>query len=142
MLFRSSIGLDTLTPLVRLRPGEAFVAATLDDAVNAVRVTYRERGFVGAAVKGVVTTEGGAAAAGERRVRVSVEVVEGVRTLIRSVSFTGNRVLPGDELAVLAALSPGQAFTAATMAAARDRLDLEYRNRGFESVAKIGRAHV
>jgi outer membrane protein assembly complex protein YaeT len=132
---QSALGIDTITPLIRLRPGDPFVAATLDDGVNAIRITYRERGFVRATVKGVVTTDAGtAASATERRVQVGVEIDEGVRTAIRSMTVTGNTVLTSDQLVALAAVSPGQAFTDTTIAAARDRIDLEYRNRGYENI--------
>jgi outer membrane protein insertion porin family len=50
------------------------------------------------------------------------------------VSFSGNTAIIEATLRDLAMVSEGQAFSEAAIVAARERIDLEYRNRGYEGV--------
>jgi outer membrane protein assembly complex protein YaeT len=127
-----------LLQLVRLKPGEPFVQATLDGGIAAIRNVYRARGFTRAMVEGVraeLPDGNNVDAADDQRVDVAVNVVEGPRTLVDSVAFEGNTVFTEDQLRALVTTAPNRAFSAVEVASDRDRIDLEYRNRGYESVA-------
>lgn len=131
----TAIESDELLGLVGLEPGEPFVQGSLDVALASVRNAYRARGFSRAAVQGIVSevdgSEGGDA---DQRVRVAINVTEGPRTLIGDVTFEGSEVFAGDRLRALITLTPGQPFTENAVLADRDRIDLEYRNLGYESI--------
>ena len=123
--------------VLRLEPGQPFVAATLEQDAAALRNIYRARGFTRATVDPASADLPG----GEnprpdedRRVEVRVTIVEGPRTLAGDVTFQGNTVLSEAQLRALLTSAPGRPFSAVEVATDRDRIDLEYRNRGYESV--------
>jgi outer membrane protein insertion porin family len=125
-----------LQPALRtIKTGEPFVQVSVDRAVASIRNLYLTRGFTRAQVKANVAVLPPAAAGGpDRRVQVEIAVVEGPRTLVRSVMFRGNTVLSAAELTDLLKTSNGQPYSQVQVAGDRDRLDLEYRNRGYETV--------
>ena len=131
-----------LSPLVRMKAGDPFVQATLDAAVRGVRGIYRQRGFTRATVMPGVGVLPGAnrtgapavATAGDRHVQVSVDIMEGPRTLVGSVEITGHTVLSSDQIRAMLTAVPGRAYSEVEVASDRDRIDLEYRNRGYESI--------
>jgi outer membrane protein assembly complex protein YaeT len=124
-----------LMPIVRLKPGEPFVQATLDAGAAGIRGLYRSRGFTQAMVMPEVSETASAGPAGaDRHLDVTLAIVEGPRTLVGSVDISGNTVLSSPEIAASLATAPGKAYSEVEVAADRDRIDLEYRNRGYESV--------
>ena len=127
-----------LLQLVRLKPDEPFVQATLDAGIAAIRNVYRSRGFTRATVEGTrAELPGGENAGGadDQRVEVAINVVEGPRTVVGTVTFEGNTVFTNDQLRAIVTTAPNRAFSAVEVASDRDRIDLEYRNSGYESVA-------
>jgi outer membrane protein assembly complex protein YaeT len=131
----SAVASDDILERVALKPGEPFVQAALDNALVAVRNLYRSRGFSRAQVQGAIS-EGGPASApdGDLPVRVAINITEGPRTLIGEVTFEGNRVLGDEQLRAVLSVRTGQPYAEAAVVNDRDRIDLEYRNRGYESV--------
>jgi len=126
-----------LMPIVRIKEGDPFVQGTLDALVSAIRGLYRARGFTRVMVMPTVETlPGGDRPSPEedRHVRVAIDIVEGPRTLVGSVDLSGNRVLSSAELRGSFATVPGKPYSEVDVASDRDRIDLEYRNRGYESV--------
>ncbi len=124
-----------LLELIPLKQGEPFVRATVAGGLGAIERLYRSRGFTRAQVKAgesVLVPEN--AADPDRETDVEVAITEGPRTLIGMVSFTGNMAVDEPALRDLAMVSEGQAFSEAEILAARERIDLEYRNRGYEGV--------
>jgi len=131
----SAIAAQELVPLVRLEPGEPFVRTTVAAGVNAIERLYRSRGFTKVAVKAgesVIVPE--SAAAPDRETDVQIAIVEGPRTLVGNVSFAGNEAVDEPTLRGLTMVSTGQPYSEGALAAGRDRIDLEYRNRGYNSV--------
>jgi outer membrane protein insertion porin family len=127
-----------LLQLVRLKPGEPFVQTTLDGGIAAIRNVYRSRGFTRAMVEANRAELPGGENPGptaDQRVEVALNVTEGPRTLVGTVAFEGNTILPDDQLRSIVTTAPNRAFSAVEVASDRDRIDLEYRNRGYESVA-------
>ena len=132
-----SIPTTDLTPIVRLKPGEPFVQAAVEAAVAGIRGLYRARGFTRAMVMPAVSVLSGGTAAGsvdDRHVEVTLSVAEGPRTIVGAVQIRGNTVLSTTQLLAGFATVPGKAYSEVDVASDRDRIDLEYRNRGYESV--------
>jgi len=130
----TSVPTSELTPIVRVKTGEPFVQAQVDAAVAGIRGLYRGRGFTRAMVTPAVVTSANATATGDRQVEVTLTVAEGPRTLVGAVDLLGNTVLSTTQLLTGAATASGKAYSEIDVASDRDRIDLEYRNRGYESV--------
>jgi outer membrane protein insertion porin family len=131
----TSILASELTPIVRLKAGEPFVQAQVDAAVAGMRGLYRARGFTRAMVTpSVMVLPAAGAAASDRQVQVALTVAEGPRTIVGAVDLIGNMVLTTPQLLMGGATTAGKPYSEIDVASDRDRMDLEYRNRGYESV--------
>jgi outer membrane protein insertion porin family len=127
-----------LVPIVRLKAGDPFVQATLDAAIAGIRGLYRARGFTQVMVMPMVAVLPAGdqpPPAADRHVQVTIAVTEGPRTLVGAVDLSGNMVLTAEQIRASLATVPGKAYSEVDVASDRDRIDLEYRNRGYESVA-------
>jgi len=122
-----------------LKPESPFAQETLDVGVAAVRTLYRSRGFSRPEIRAVTTVDAATAANEDREITVAVTVTEGPRTNVGQVVFEGTKVLADAQLRLLLTSAPGRAFTEVEVASDRDRLDLEYRNRGYDSVVVVPR---
>jgi outer membrane protein assembly complex protein YaeT len=124
-----------LAPLIRLKPGEPLVRQTIATGTGAIERLYRTRGFTRVQVKSdesVLVPE--QASDPDRPTDVQITIVEGPRTLIGSVGFEGNMAIDEPTLRGIAIVSTGQAYSESEMIAGRERIDLEYRNRGYDNV--------
>jgi outer membrane protein insertion porin family len=131
----TSIPASELASIVRLKAGEPFVQAQVDAAVVGMRGLYRARGFTRATVMpSVAVLPATGNAAGDRQVQVTLTVAEGPRTVVGTVDVIGNTVLTTAQLLMGAATAPGKPYSEVDVASDRDRIELEYRNRGYESV--------
>jgi len=131
----TSIPASELASIVRLKAGEPFVQAQVDAAVVGIRGLYRARGFTRVTVMpSVAVLPATGNAAGDRQVHVTLTVAEGPRTVVGTVDVTGNMVLTTAQLLMGAATAPGKPYSEVDVASDRDRIELEYRNRGYESV--------
>ena len=130
----TSISAAELRPLIRLESGQPLVEAILSAGVGAIEGLYHIRGFRRVMVKTdesiVVPDEDRL----DRQTDIRIEIAEGPSTVVRSVAFEGNVALDEAALRSATALKPGQAFYDAALAEDRDRLELEYRNRGYDSI--------
>ena len=126
------IGTGEILQALRVEPGSPFVQQNVDDGLAAVRNAYRARGFTRPELRAAprVLPDG----AGDRRVELVVAVEEGPRARIGMVAVDGNRVFTDDELRAMMTAAPGRPFNEVEVATDRDRIDLEYRNRGFDSI--------
>jgi outer membrane protein assembly complex protein YaeT len=125
-----------LLKLVAVQEDQPFVQPVLARAAVAMRDTYRTRGFTRAVVQ-ISATElppEDAARIDTRRVAVRFNITEGARTTVASIAFTGNTAFTNDQLHTLMTTAPGRPYSEGDVVAARDRLDIEYRNRGYDSV--------
>ena len=130
----TAIPTPELLELLRLDTGEPFVQATLDAGVAAVQDAYRALGFTAAAAKpSVATLPAPEGAAAERRVEVRIDVAEGPRTLVESIVLDGNEVLSEGAIRAVMTTAPGSPYSELTVVQDRDRIHLEYLNRGYES---------
>lgn len=120
---------------LRLSEGDTFSEEALAAGVAAVRNAYRVRGFARVQVQArqvVVAPE--RPNDPQRRLDVELAVAEGARTLVRNVTFEGQTVLAAEALRELVAMPADRPFAEVDVVAARDRIDVEYRNRGYDQV--------
>jgi outer membrane protein insertion porin family len=128
----SAIPTSELRPLVPFKPGTVFVDAQLTAAATAIRILYLQRGFASAEVK-PAANETDPPQPGEGAIRPEIVIVEGPRTVVRSVDITGNTALSDQELLARVQVKPGQPFYAPQTIVDRDALVLEYLNLGYAS---------
>src|SRR5688572_9148641 len=120
-----------LLPLVGLEEGEPFVRSTLSMGVSAIENTYRVSGFTRPQVKAteiVVAPEDPRDP--DRLVNLTITIVEGPRTEVRSVTFQGNMALSDAELRTRISTAPGRVYSIVDVVNDRD------------TIVQIGRAHV
>ena len=128
---------DVLRSLLALKPGESFVQAALDRGVTSMRNLYRAQGFTRAVVQPTVVGLPSSAGAGPSDVRpadVHIAIAEGPRALIGVITFEGRMALSEAQLRAVMRAAQGRPFSEAELAVDRDRIDLEYRNRGYDGV--------
>jgi len=129
-----SLPTPELTALIRLKEGEPFVRSPLALGVGAIENRYHASGFTRVQVKAaesVVASED--IADMDRRVNVTVAIVEGARTEVRSVTFQGNTAMPDAEIRKVITTAPGRVYSALEVVNDRDTIVRAYRDRGFES---------
>ena len=122
---------------VLIEEGGPYVDADASAGAAAIRGAYRALGFASAVVQATAVELRGDDERGssvDRPVNVRFIVTEGPRTLVGSVAFDGNTVFGEDELRALMITSPSRLYSEIDVAGDRDRIDLEYRNRGYDSV--------
>ena len=127
-----------LARLLQLGRGEPYVQAEVGAGVAAIRQAYRVRGFTRVAARTTVTElprAGENGPGGDRHVEVRFIITEGPRTIVGSIAFDGHAVLAEEQLLALMTTASNRPYSEADVASDRDRIDLEYRNRGYESVA-------
>ncbi len=131
-------GLPTtqLTELIRLKEGEPFVRAALALSVGAIENLYHASGFTRAQIKAAdtVVVAPQDKAAPDRLVDITVAIVEGPRTEVRSVTFQGNMAMTEAEIRKVISTAPGRVYSALEVVIDRDAIAQAYHNRGFESV--------
>jgi outer membrane protein insertion porin family len=120
---------------MRVKRGDPFVQSMVDGRAATIRGMYRNLGYTKSEVRVTIdvlpNTESRDV---ERRVELIVSITEGPKTLIRSVAVKGNAAISEDELRRLLTLAPGKPYAEVEVVADRDRVELEYRNRGYENV--------
>jgi outer membrane protein insertion porin family len=124
-----------LQPALRIKGGDPFVQSAVDATVAAVTNLYRTRGFTRATVRSlpeVLPAE--VPDARVRQVRVKFTIAEGPKTTVHGVTFTGNTAIQESVLRAAVMTTAGTPFTQSSLTLDRDRLELEYWNRGYESV--------
>jgi outer membrane protein insertion porin family len=126
-----------LTELLQVEQGAPYVQAEAGAGAAAIRNAYRARGFTRAEVRPTVfelPRDADAAPGVDRHVDVRYVITEGARTLVGSIGFEGNTALSESQLRALMTTAPERPYSEGEIALDRDRIDLEYRNRGFEAV--------
>jgi outer membrane protein insertion porin family len=124
-----------LLDAVRVKRDDPLVQAALDGAAGRIVNRYRNLGFTKAQVRPMVEVLPDTRSEGaERRVDVVLAIDEGPRTLIRSVTMKGNGAIGEADLRQLVSSAPGKPYSEVDIVSDRDRIELEYRNRGYEYV--------
>jgi outer membrane protein insertion porin family len=124
-----------LLPLIRMKEGDPFVRSTLAIGGAAIESTYRVSGFTRPQLKAsesVVAPEDPADP--DRLVNITIAIVEGPRTEVRTVTFQGNMALNETELRKRISTGPGRVYSVADIVSDRDSIVQAYHDLGFESV--------
>jgi outer membrane protein insertion porin family len=130
----TSLPVEQLRPaLTKLQANDVFVESNLAAAVSAIAGQYQRLGFAQVKVNGS-ENELNPPGPGQGLVKPVITIVEGPLTLIGGVEFVGAESIPEDQLRPLVTSVPGTPYFEPRIAADRDKVTLEYRNRGFESV--------
>lgn len=124
---------DVLAALA-VRSETPFVQETVDTGVRAVRSLYRSRGFTRPDIRAETTTGTAPEQDTVRSISVLLTIAEGPRTVVDRVAFDGVQVLGEEQLRRTVTMAAGRPFVDAELASDRERLDVEYRNRGYDSV--------
>jgi outer membrane protein insertion porin family len=132
----SALPAAEIRQILGMNEGDPFIEGTMNARAADLQNVYRARGYTRAVVKpAAAVLPPSAPGADDRRVEVAVAIDEGPRVAVRSVTFEGNSVLSEVELRALTAPTAGAVFSLADVVNSRDRIDLEYRNRGHETVS-------
>jgi outer membrane protein assembly factor BamA len=135
---RTAVPRDEALELIGVKTGDPFVRSQLEAGIAALRQLYRSRGFTRATVvaeEAMLPRPEGAAPGADRLVQLTLAVNEGPRTVVGSISIEGNSVLTEAQIRNVMRMVPGQPFSDVQVAQEHDRIQLEYLNRGYESVA-------
>lgn len=132
----SAVATSEIVQLLRVKTGEPFVAASLDAGIDAVRQIYQTRGFTRAKVGPEVATlprPVGSSASTDRQVQVTLTIDEGPRTTVGSITIEGQNALTQSQIRDVMVTAPGRPYSVVEVTQDRDRVQLEYLNRGYES---------
>ena len=122
-----SIPPEEIRPLIRLEPGELFLASRLGAIEGAIRQIYRARGFANAEILTAVNETG------PGLVTPVISITEGPRVLIGNIAITGNEQVPAERLRAVLTLTRGQPYYGPAVARDRDALYAFYLDEGYGS---------
>jgi outer membrane protein assembly complex protein YaeT len=129
-----SLPIEQLRPaLVKLQANDIYAASNLSAAVNAIAGQYQRLGYAQTKINGA-ENELNPPAPGQGLVKPIIIINEGPLTVVGSVAFEGATNIPEGQLRPLITSLPGTPYYEPRIADDRDKIMLEYRNRGFESV--------
>jgi outer membrane protein insertion porin family len=127
----TSVPLADLQPALRLREGQPFSQGALDAEAASIEDVYRRSGF--AAAKAEIDVQPQPASSGPVPVAITINVREGVRTIVGTVKVTGNTSIPESTVLDDLRLQAGRPFVVAGLAADRDTILVRYLNAGYEN---------
>lgn len=128
-----AVSIEQLRPaLAKLQAGDIFVESNLGAAVSAIAGQYQRLGYAQAKVHGAAN-EVNPPGPGQGLVRPVITITEGPLTVVGEVRFEGAESIPEAQLRPLVTSRPGTPYYEPRIAADREAILLEYRNRGFES---------
>ncbi|NOT26910.1 MAG: BamA/TamA family outer membrane protein [Acidobacteria bacterium] len=126
---------EELAVLARIERGRPYVQTAVGLGAAAIRDAYRRRGFTRATVQPAVTERPpDARSESDRLVDVRFGVTEGPQTIVGGVTFEGNAGTTEASLRTALLTMPNRPYSEGDVASDRDRIDIGYRNRGFDSV--------
>jgi outer membrane protein assembly factor BamA len=131
----TSIPLADFEQGLQLRDGAPFSSARLQADVALIVGLYRGRGFARVEVQPNVLTSPTSDPAAPVPVTVSLAVIEGVRTVVERVSFTGNAAIDDAALRGRVGLQVDGPYVPAQQAVDRDGLQLAYLDLGYENAS-------
>jgi outer membrane protein insertion porin family len=127
----ANIPMSNLAPAMRLQTDMPFVEETVEADVAVIRELYRREGFTNADVKANATED---RATRPVSVTVTLLVSEGQRTLVDSVTLSGQNAFQQQELRKLLVSRPGKPFYEPQLGRDRDALISQYQNAGYRAV--------
>lgn len=131
----SAIPAAEIRNAIQLKEDAPFMQSALVAAVARIEALYRTRGYIRAQVKPATSVlPPSRPDSPDRELEATLAIVEGPRTLVRSITFQGNTAVAEASLNAAITSAPGKVFSERDVANDRELVDFEYRNRGFESV--------
>jgi outer membrane protein insertion porin family len=118
---------DELKPLVRLAPGDLFVASRLGAIEGAIQQIYKARGFARMELATAVNE------VGDGLVSPTIAIKEGPRVVVGDVSIAGNQAVPTERLRPVLTLVGGAPYYGPSIAINRDALIAYYLDEGYAS---------
>jgi outer membrane protein assembly complex protein YaeT len=125
-----------LAELFGLTAGVPLVMSDIDEGVAAIKTFYARLGYSDTQVipvLGAVAPSAGGLS-GDIQLDCVVQVIEGTRTTVGAVAFSGNDALTAGPLAALIETAPGVPYYAPRLEADRRRIRVHYLNEGYETV--------
>jgi outer membrane protein insertion porin family len=137
-----------LAALFGLAPGLPLVMSEIEQGVAAVRTFYARLGYSDTQVVPVISEvdpsladhPDGVDSEGDIHLDCAVQIIEGIRTTVGAVTFSGNDELAAGPLAALLETMPGVPYYAPRLEADRRRIRAHYLNEGYETVRVDARA--
>lgn len=123
-----------LAPLLNLAPGDPLVMRELEAGLGRIAEHYRQLGYATVRVEPRIEELPSAASDAARPVRVTctIDVAEGPRTVVRSITMEGNAFREAAELGALVTTEVGGAYNARQAVDDRDRILGLYLDAGYE----------
>lgn len=122
-----AISPEEIRPLVRIEPGEPFVASRLGTIEAAIRQIYRSRGFATAEISSAVNETGPGV------VTPVIAIKEGPRVVVGDIVITGNGTVPEERLRAVLTLTRDQPYYGPAVVRDRDALYAFYLDEGYAS---------
>jgi outer membrane protein assembly factor BamA len=116
---------DEIRPLIRIAPGEPFVASRLGAAEAAIRQIYRTRGFATAEIATAVNETG------PGLVTPVITIKEGPRVVVGNITITGNATVPEERLRAVLSLTRDQPYYGPFVVRDRDAIYAFYLDEGY-----------
>ncbi|MBN1947866.1 MAG: BamA/TamA family outer membrane protein [Bradymonadales bacterium] len=112
-----------------LESGGYLQPEQMEADIRAIEAYYHEQGYLGAYVPRwtVIAEDQGAS------LFVTLFIHEGLRTRVREVRFTGNRILSSDQLATISRLRPGSPFNPSLLQRGQNAITEEYAQLGYRT---------
>ena len=117
-----------IQPVLRVQPGQPFVAALMDADAEAVRALYRQQGFRAAAVTASAEPSGG----DPTLLAVKLTVSEGPRTLVADVVFEHVSAIPVATLQAAVRTRAGAPYFQPQIDADREAIEYQYQVLGYQ----------
>jgi outer membrane protein insertion porin family len=122
-----AISPDEVRALIRMEPGELFIASRLGAIEGAIRQIYRTRGFATAVITTAVNETG------PGLVTPVITIKEGPRVLVGDVTISGNATVPEERLRAVLTLTRDQPYYGPAVARDRDAIFALYLDDGYAS---------
>jgi outer membrane protein insertion porin family len=132
-----------LAELFGVRQGLPLVMSDIERGVAAVRTFYARQGYSDTRVIPVLDELGPSEADGSAediRLACAVQVIEGPRTTVADVAFSGNDAVPAGQLVALLDTVRGVPYYGPRLESDRQRVRAHYLNEGYETVLVDARA--
>ena len=118
---------DEIRALVRMDPGELFIASRLGAIEGAIRQVYRSRGYATADIASAINETG------PGLVTPVITIKEGPRVVIGEISIAGNEKVPTERLRAVLALTRDQPYDGPAVIRDRDAIYAFYLDEGYAS---------
>lgn len=122
-----AIAPEEIRALVRMAPGEPFVATRLGAIEAAIRQIYRTRGFAAAEIASAVNETG------PGLVTPVITITEGPRVVVGDITITGNATVPEERLRAVLSLARDQPYYGPAVVRDRDAIYAFYLDEGYAS---------